>query len=248
MFTKYGKSAVCVKYGEKDKMKKIDKNESKMSKTQVIRVVLGTMHPNENNPRTIKPENMRHLVRSILEFPKMLELRPIVLSQDGTILGGNMRYKALTEIAAMDVDAMQAEISTIGSVLRKTDEEKQVLIDFWIKWHEKPYAFAKGTDLTGDEETEFVLKDNIHAGQWDYDALREFSKEDLSECCITPWAEAFNMDEDSQLEKKDEEELKRIIFIFDRGRREEVEAMLGVERPGKTSYHFTELNRKRYDV
>ena len=76
MFTKYGKSAVCVKYGEKDKMKKIDKNESKMSKTQVIRVVLGTMHPNENNPRTIKPENMRHLVRSILEFPKMLELQP----------------------------------------------------------------------------------------------------------------------------------------------------------------------------
>ena len=57
------------------------------------------------------------------------------------------------------------------------------------------------------------------------------------------------MDEDSQpAGEKDEEELKRIILIFDRGRREEVEAMLGVERLGKTSYHFTELNRKRYDV
>ena len=216
-------------------------------KVQILK--LSQISENPTNPRTITPEALEGLQDSILAFPKMLELRPIVLSQDGTILGGNMRYKALTEIAAMDVDAMQAEISTIGSVLRKTDEEKQVLIDFWTKWHEKPYAFAKVTDLTGDEETEFVLKDNIHAGQWDYDSLRKFSKEDLSECCIAPWAEAFNMDEDSQpAGEKDEEELKRIILIFDRGRREEVEAMLGVERLGKTSYHFTELNRKRYDV
>ena len=53
---------------------------------------------NPNNPRFIKDEKFKKLCRSIKEFPKMLELRPIIIDNDGLILGGNMRFRAITEL------------------------------------------------------------------------------------------------------------------------------------------------------
>ena len=53
---------------------------------------------NTGNPRFIKDEKFKKLCNSIKEFPKMLELRPIVVDSTGMILGGNMRYRALLEL------------------------------------------------------------------------------------------------------------------------------------------------------
>jgi len=53
---------------------------------------------NENNPRLIKDDKFKKLCNSIKEFPKMLELRPIVVDKTGMIIGGNMRYRALLEL------------------------------------------------------------------------------------------------------------------------------------------------------
>ncbi len=53
---------------------------------------------NPNNPRTINEDKFQKLKNSIKEFPKMLELRPIVVDKDGMILGGNMRYRALQDL------------------------------------------------------------------------------------------------------------------------------------------------------
>jgi hypothetical protein len=53
---------------------------------------------NPNNPRLIKDEKFAKLVKSIKEFPKMMELRPIIVNADNVILGGNMRFKALKEL------------------------------------------------------------------------------------------------------------------------------------------------------
>jgi len=58
---------------------------------------------NPNNPRLIKDDRFRKLVKSISEFPKMMELRPIVIDSDNVILGGNMRYKALKELNYKDI-------------------------------------------------------------------------------------------------------------------------------------------------
>ena len=49
---------------------------------------------NPNNPRVIKDDKFKKLVKSIQDFPEMLELRPIVVNNDGIVLGGNMRLKA----------------------------------------------------------------------------------------------------------------------------------------------------------
>jgi site-specific DNA-methyltransferase (adenine-specific) len=58
---------------------------------------------NPNNPRVIKDDKFQKLVNSIKEFPKMMELRPMVINNDNIVLGGNMRLKALKELNYKDV-------------------------------------------------------------------------------------------------------------------------------------------------
>lgn len=59
--------------------------------------------PNPSNPRHISDDKLKKLMQSIKEFPKMMELRPIVLDSNNIILGGNMRYRALSELGYKDI-------------------------------------------------------------------------------------------------------------------------------------------------
>lgn len=58
---------------------------------------------NPNNPRIIKDEKFAKLKKSIQEFPKMMELRPMVVNSENIVLGGNMRLKALKELGYTDI-------------------------------------------------------------------------------------------------------------------------------------------------
>lgn len=58
---------------------------------------------NPNNPRVIKDDKFKKLVKSISEFPKMMVLRPMVINNDNIVLGGNMRLKALKELGYKDI-------------------------------------------------------------------------------------------------------------------------------------------------
>jgi len=58
---------------------------------------------NPNNPRIIKDEKFAKLKKSISEFPKMMELRPMVVNSENIVLGGNMRLKALKELGYKDI-------------------------------------------------------------------------------------------------------------------------------------------------
>ena len=53
---------------------------------------------NPKNPRVITKDKLKLLMDSIKQFPKMLEIRPIVVNKDMMIIGGNMRYRALQEL------------------------------------------------------------------------------------------------------------------------------------------------------
>ena len=64
---------------------------------------LKDIHVNPDNPRIIKDERFKKLCKSIKEFPKMMTLRPIIIDNEGMILGGNMRFKALKELGYKDV-------------------------------------------------------------------------------------------------------------------------------------------------
>jgi len=58
---------------------------------------------NPKNPRIIKNDKFKKLVKSIQEFPEMLKLRPIVVDEDMMVLGGNMRLKASKEAGLKEV-------------------------------------------------------------------------------------------------------------------------------------------------
>jgi DNA modification methylase len=91
---------------------------------------------NPNNPRVIKDDKFQQLVDSIIEFPKMLELRPIVVNDDMVVLGGNMRLKACKEAGLKEVPVIKA------------------------------------SDLTDHEQKQFIIKDNVGFGEWDWDMLK----------------------------------------------------------------------------
>ena len=74
-----------------------------MSSTQPTRIATSKLKTNPNNPRAIRKDQLDKLVKSLREFPEMLEARPIVVDPDFVVLGGNMRLKAaqlagLTEV------------------------------------------------------------------------------------------------------------------------------------------------------
>lgn len=76
---------------------------------------------NPDNPRVIKDDSFKKLVKSIQTFPKMLELRPIVVNSDYMVLGGNMRLKACKEVGLKEIPVVYAEFLT-------PEEQKEFII------------------------------------------------------------------------------------------------------------------------
>lgn len=63
---------------------------------------------NKDNPRIIKNDKYKKLLKSIKEFPEMLKLRPIVIDENNIIIGGNMRFKACKEAGLTEVPTICA--------------------------------------------------------------------------------------------------------------------------------------------
>jgi len=64
---------------------------------------ISAIKPNKDNPRLIKDDKFKKLVKSIKEFPEMLKLRPIVVDEDMMVLGGNMRLRASMDAGLKEV-------------------------------------------------------------------------------------------------------------------------------------------------
>ena len=102
-------------------------------KTEIVKIQ--KIKPNQTNPRYIRDFKFQKLVKSIKEFPEMLNLRPIVVDENMVVLGGNMRLKAILEAGIQEV----------------------------------PVSIAEG--LTEHQKQEFIIKDNVSYGDWDWDVL-----------------------------------------------------------------------------
>ena len=74
---------------------------------KIEKIKIDKLKPNPNNPRTINQINFKKLKKSIQEFPKMLELRPIVVDENYIVLGGNMRLQALKDLGIKEVFCVQ---------------------------------------------------------------------------------------------------------------------------------------------
>lgn len=90
------------------------KDKKTMTDVKVVKIT--EIKSNPNNPRLIKDHKFKQLVKSIQEFPEMLELRPIVIDENNIVLGGNMRLKACIEAGLKDVPV---KIATLNEQQKK---------------------------------------------------------------------------------------------------------------------------------
>ena len=148
---------------------------------EIKTVKLSEVKSNPNNPRIIKDDKFSKLVKSIQEFPKMLEIRPIVVNADMIVLGGNMRLKACKEAGLKEVPVILAN------------------------------------NLTEDEQKQFIIKDNVGFGEWDWDMLaNEWEPEELEEWGLD--VPDFGITEEPSAEEDDYEmpdEIQTDIVIGD---------------------------------
>lgn len=110
-----------------------------------MKVNIKEIKANPNNPRVIKDEQFKKLVKSIKEFPEMLAVRRLVCTPDMVVLGGNMRLRALQSLGIKEIEV---EI---------------------VDWDEA-------------KQKEFVVKDNLGYGEWDWETLaNEWDIDELSD-------------------------------------------------------------------
>ena len=102
---------------------------------EIKKIKISEIKPNPNNPRLIKDDKFKKLVKSIQDFPQMLEIRPIVVNDDMIVLGGNMRLKACKEAGLKELPVIKA------------------------------------SELTEEQQREFIIKDNVGFGEWEWEDL-----------------------------------------------------------------------------
>jgi hypothetical protein len=110
-----------------------DQLEALLPKIQLIPIE--EIHLNPKNPRTIRESDFKKLVNSVDTFWQMLFLRPLVLDEDGMVLGGNMRLQAGRKLGFPSMPCIYA------------------------------------SHLSHQQRAEFVVKDNVPFGEWNFDDL-----------------------------------------------------------------------------
>jgi len=153
------------------------------------RAAIGTIIPNPTNPRIIKDDKFKKLVKSIQEFPEMLELRPIVVDSNMVVLGGNMRLKACIAAGLKEVPIIIAD------------------------------------KLTDAQKDEFIIKDNVGFGEWDWDLLaNEWEVKDLFNWGVDIPSAYFDDDKEPEFDKDElnksldayiNSKVKQITLYFD---------------------------------
>ena len=148
---------------------------------EIRNVKLSEVKSNPNNPRIIKDDKFTKLVKSIKEFPKMLEIRPIVVNADMIVLGGNMRLKACKEAGLKEV----------------------------------PVIFAN--DLTEEEQKQFIIKDNVGFGEWDWEMIaNEWDAAEIQEWGfdIPGFDNVDDLGEDFSLPEGDKSPFQQMTFTL----------------------------------
>ncbi len=156
-------------------------------------ISLARLRNNPSNPRQITKEKFDRLLNSILVLPKMLELRPIVVDETLTVLGGNMRRDALAAIGSLHPDEIRERLASLRDFEKKPADRREALLAFWDRWLEdpsRPVPVIRASELSEAERREFVIKDNAAFGDWDWDALaNEWDPDDLVEWGLDAWRE-----------------------------------------------------------
>ena len=114
---------------------------------------LSEIKSNPNNPRLIKDDKFLKLVKSLESFPEMMEKRPIV--------------------CVTDVDGKLYPLG--GNMRLKALKE--------LKYKDIPDSWVTMADeWTEEQRREFLIKDNVGFGEWDWDMIaNEWDAEQVEE-------------------------------------------------------------------
>lgn len=150
---------------------------------------LTSLKPNPQNPRIIKDDKFKKLVKSLEGFPEMMDKRPMVCVTDidGKLfpLGGNMRLRAIQELG-----------------MKEIPDTWVTLADYW----------------TEEKRKEFTIKDNASFGEWDWESLaNEWDSEQLSDWGVDVGGFDVNADkygEDFSLPDGDKAPFQQMTFTL----------------------------------
>ena len=145
---------------------------------------LSEIKPNPQNPRIIKDDKFKKLVKSLEGFPEMMDKRPMVCVTDidGKLfpLGGNMRLRAIQELGMKEIP------------------------DTWV---------TLADDWTEEKRKEFTIKDNASFGEWNWEDLaNEWDAEQLSDWGLDVW-QATDVNLDDFFEENNEQEKEGMFKI-----------------------------------
>jgi ParB-like chromosome segregation protein Spo0J len=160
-------------------------------------IKISQVKSNPNNPRLIKNDKFKKLVKSVQDFPEMLELRPIVVDENMIVLGGNMRLKACKEaglkevwIEVADLTEQQKKEFTIKDNVGFGEWEWDMLANEWEQTELEDWGLDGFPFEDKVLEAEEVYTKNIEAPT--YEPKNEKPKEE----------ELYNEDKVKELIKK----------------------------------------------
>jgi DNA modification methylase len=161
---------------------------------------------NPNNPRIIRDDKFKKLVKSLKELPIMLEKRPVIIDENNVIIGGNMRHKAAKEAGLKEIPI---ERFTRDDAERNNIEAKKLDPNYIEKTYE-------------EQVREMVIKDNVSGGEWDWDILaNEWDQDELDDWGLdlpADWAEEPEIVEDEAPEVSDEPPVSKLGEVYQLGR------------------------------
>ena len=185
-------------------------NKNAMMTTETVKI--SQLVENKENPRYITKPAFEKLVKSILNFPRMLKIRPIVVDGKNKVLGGNMRLKALERIAGMQAEEVRASLESLESYTRKTELERANLLQYWKEWQTNPVASVICVEqMTEEEQREFVIKDNVGFGEWNFDVLAN----EWDDVELTEWGMNLPQPDDTEEKEEAKQEEKKPDYIVE---------------------------------
>lgn len=240
-------------------------------KTEIVK--LTQVKVNKANPRSIRKDKMLLLVERLLAFPKMIEARPVVVDDTMTVLGGNMRVRALNLIAGMDIVEIRGKLEGTKNWQRATAAERDVMLDRWQAWLDSPTVpIVRADTFTDEEKKEFIIADNASFGEWDYDLLaNQWDGEDLKSWGVDVWQEPIRPDAAGaptegaaaggaalpvelqgqditpddlpKVEGDDDTAMERIIIVYPKEKEAAVCSLIHLESIDKVVYSIDELGK-----
>ena len=222
---------------------------------------LAKIKANQQNPRVISESKLKKLINSLLVFPRMMSLRPITLDDNNCVLGGNMRQTALGRIAQMTPEELHSHIESLPEYNELPEPKQREVMEFWDSFLNKPQAEVQyASDMTDSEKQQFIIKDNVSFGDWDYDELENWDTARLEDWGVDTQLPDFGSPESGggnlpselegqdllpdtleKIEGEDRTAMQRVIICYYEKDTEKMKQLLGVDEIEKVVYRLDEL-------